>query len=342
MSTDWKTFDRDKYFNNPEPEPVFANDESDPIVTLPPDLDKQPLGSVGMTVTTPPWSLTQPSTEVWDKIKDDIKDIIGNIVIAVLDTGINPHQELPDLEFDESMISGQSPRDGNSHGTHCSSTAVGKDVGVATGAKLANVKVLSNGGSGSSSGIARGIKLAADKGADVISLSLGGPSLYQPTIDNIGYAFSKGCQVVAAAGNSGTRGEGYPAKHESVPSIGNYMQNGAIANSSSRGNIFFACPGTNIKGASNRDPNGYFWYTGTSMACPFAAGLTALRLAYWYAAGFTRPTDNQWLFKGMQKYFVDAGKPGYDTSFGNGIVDYRLYLEDLARHGKQYFINAVN
>ena len=339
MSTDWDNFDRDYYFSNPEPEPLFAQNDSDPIIGLPPDFEKDYVQSVGISSDGRAWPYTQPSNEIWDEIWDDIKDIIPEITGAVLDTGVNPHSVLPKPVFEESMINGQSPRDGNSHGTHCMSSFLGSNgIGVAPGCKAMNIKVLSNQGSGSSSGIARGIRLAVDKGANVISLSLGGPSLYQPTIDAIKYAFSKGVLVFAAAGNSGTRGMGFPGGHPSVPGVANYMQNGQIANSSSRGKVFCAGPGTNIKGASNRDPNGFFWYTGTSMACPHVAALGAVWLAYRYAAGLTRINAVEDLFSSWKRYLNDAGRPGYDNEFGDGVVDTRRFAKDFAHFGKQYFI----
>ena len=105
--------------------------------------------------------------------------------------------------------------DRHGHGTHVAGTVAadaGSNVeGVAVGAKVLPVKVLSDSGSGSSAWISGGIIWAADQGADVINMSLGGQ--HTSTVYNtaIAYARSKGASVVAAAGNSNTSATFMPA-----------------------------------------------------------------------------------------------------------------------------------
>src|SRR5512140_1393761 len=120
--------------------------------------------------------------------------------------------------------------DQNSHGTHVTSTILGYSLngtpinGVAPMATVIPVKVLNQNGSGWSSVVARGITYVADLKASgklgsapvVINMSLGGPSLDAMEKAAIDYAISNGVLVVAAAGNEGTAGMGYPGAYAPV------------------------------------------------------------------------------------------------------------------------------
>ena len=74
------------------------------------------------------------------------------------------------------------------------------------------LKVLSSSGGGTVSDIAEAIKFAADNGADVINMSLGGGGESQLMEEAIDYAHSKGVVIIAAAGNSGESSASYPAR----------------------------------------------------------------------------------------------------------------------------------
>ena len=143
-------------------------------------------------------------------------------VIAICDTGGDPdHPDLASRFLPEGHRdftgSQYGWRDVQSHGTHCSGIALASRgnnagvIGAAPDARLLIQKVLGDRGSGASSWIAAGIRNAADVGADVISLSLGGGSPDTQTRSAIQYAISKGCYVVAAAGNDGGPATSYPA-----------------------------------------------------------------------------------------------------------------------------------
>ncbi|HEY3121700.1 MAG TPA: S8 family serine peptidase, partial [Vicinamibacteria bacterium] len=120
--------------------------------------------------------------------------------------------------------------DNNSHGTHVTSTVLGYSFfgtpinGTAPKATVIPVKVLKNPGFGWSSVIARGIVYIADLKASgalgvspvVISMSLGGPRLDAMEQAAIDYAEALGVVVVAAAGNSGDAGMGYPGAYPPV------------------------------------------------------------------------------------------------------------------------------
>ena len=146
-------------------------------------------------------------------------------VIAVVDTGVDlTHPDLaPNLWTGPGGIHGHDfvdnddvPDDFNLHGSHVAGTAAGVAnnalgvAGIAPQAQIMAVRVLDADGGGGSGDIANGIAFAANNGAGVINLSLGGAGGGgdQAMSDAITLAESKGAVVVAAAGNGGDDGVG--------------------------------------------------------------------------------------------------------------------------------------
>lgn len=304
---------------------------NDPIVELPPDIE------YGLEYTLAPtlWHLPQ---DVWSPIWNQID--VSNICVAVLDTGYTKHDLGPVPVASKSFISNQSVVDGNGHGTHCIGTVLGADgIGVAPGAKLIVGKVLSNSGSGSSSGIAAGIRWAVDAGAHIISMSLGGGSSYGPTNDAIDYAFSRGCWVNAAAGNSGYNGGdtiGWPAKYVGCLCCAAYQRNGAIANFSSGGRtIDWACPGQEIVSFSTSG-SGFRTMSGTSMATPFGSGVLAIIYHKMLQAGYPILSVADDIRSWFKLNMKDAGQPGFDMRFGFGIPEVPELLQTL--HGEFLYV----
>jgi subtilisin family serine protease len=213
--------------------------------------------------------------------------------------------------------------DQNSHGTHVTSTILGYSLfgtpvnGVAPKATVIPVKVLGQNGSGWSSVIAHGIvyvanlKTGALGGAPVvINMSLGGPTLDAAEQAAMDYAISQGVIIVAAAGNEGNAGMGYPGAYAPVISVaatgwthqwlagpdGNvnnwwYADDVAeptkasdfyIADFSSRQKagqqLDVAAPGSWTVGPYqvNSGQPSYYYLSGTSMATPHVAGIVAL------------------------------------------------------------------
>ncbi len=138
----------------------------------------------------------------------------SGVTIAVIDTGIDKNH--PDLlgkvAAEISFVQGESPADGHGHGTHVASTIAGSGAasngrykGIAPGARLLNVKVLDNRGSGWTSDILQGMQWAADNGADIISMSLGGfpTTINNPLTEAANKLMAEGTVMVIAAGNEG-------------------------------------------------------------------------------------------------------------------------------------------
>ncbi|MDP8924754.1 MAG: S8 family serine peptidase, partial [Chloroflexota bacterium] len=172
--------------------------------------------------------------------------------VAVLDTGVAyrnraPYRRAPDLagtrfvagwDFvdDDPYPDDVAPRDGRrSHGTlmagliaQTTDNGIG-GAGVAPAAEIMPVRVLEPDLTASASAIARGLRFAADNGADVVNLSIAGPAPTRAVTEAVAYAAAKGVTIVAAAGNEGRPSVGWPAAHPSVIAVGAIARDGTRA-----------------------------------------------------------------------------------------------------------------
>ncbi len=224
-------------------------------------------------------------TSAWNYSKSS-----PNIKVAILDTGIDgAHDDLLEKVSDNHNCTDTvDTNDYFGHGTHvagivAASTNNGKGVaGVGYNASLMNAKSLGNDGYGYYSWIADCIVWAADNGAKVINMSLGGSSPSRILENAINYAWNKGVIVVAAAGNSGSSNPIYPAYYRNVISVAATDKNDKKAGWSSYGKwVSVAAPGVSILSTMPTFKNkigllNYGFLSGTSMATPHVSGLAAL------------------------------------------------------------------
>ncbi len=283
------------------------------------------------------WGLTvTDSVYAWNKTS---QEALGNIVIAVLDTGVDyTHLDLSDsilrdphnndaLGYDY-VNDDSHPYDDNGHGTHVAGIiAALKDnnigiAGVASGAKILPVKVLDENGEGWSDDIAYGIAYAAENGADIINLSLGvdgDDPLLEAAIDYAREVY--GTVVVAASGNDFGESISYPAAYSGVIAVGATDQNNNLV-SFSNINSDVVAPGEDIistvpleRDTEDGQQDGYTYYSGTSMAAPFVSGLAALILAS------NSELTNEDIAKIILLSSTDLGDEGRDDEFGWGIIN---------------------
>lgn len=266
------------------------------------------------------WGLTSTNAEAaWQ-----LGDAAGQVV-AVVDSGVDlAHPDLSAvLVPGRDLVDGDDvPTDLNGHGTHVAGIVAGiagNGVGIAGAALRSNVmpiRVLDANGSGYSSTVAEGVLWAADNGASVINLSLGGPKNNSVLEGAISYALGKGVTVVAAAGNEALNGDPvlYPAATPGVVAVGAVDSNDVRAVFSSTGaHLAVAAPGVGI--VSTLPGGGYGSMSGTSMAAPFVAGAAAL-----LKAAVTDVTPER-LRTLIISTATDLGPVGHDPEYGAGLVD---------------------
>ena len=235
----------------------------------------------------------------------------GNKWAWVLDTGIDTTH--PDLNVNTSspyavsFISGQTFADGFGHGTHVAGIIAAKNntigtLGVAAGATVVPVKVLSNSGGGSFSALLSGLNHVAKYyiPGDVVNMSLGGPApdwftdtfiwwddrkQSENAIRNLGNA---GVFCVMAAGNDNQNANNQsPARANGtkVYTISAMDWNRNIAGFSNYGNgpVDYAAPGVSI--LSTYLGGGYAYMSGTSMAAPFVSGILLINNGVIHTSG---------------------------------------------------------
>jgi subtilisin family serine protease len=211
-------------------------------------------------------------------------------------------------------------QDDYGHGTHVAGIAAAAldngigIAGVAPQARIMPVKVIDQYGVAFYSDIALGIVYAADNGARVINLSLGGKPDSQTLRDAVDYARARGALVVAAAGNDGGAVL-HPAAYNPVLAVAATDQADQVAYFSNRGpQVDAAAPGVDIY-STWPWVTGYFTKSGTSMAAPHISGVAAL---IWSQYPLSSSLSVAYLITSTA---VDIATPGWDEQAGWGRVD---------------------
>ncbi|MBU6341756.1 MAG: S8 family serine peptidase [Bacteroidetes bacterium] len=219
-------------------------------------------------------------------------------VIWILDTGID--LDHPDLNVEtsatlaKSFIPGQTPDDGNGHGTHVAGIAAAKNnnigvVGVSAGAKVVPVKVLDNNGGGNWSQLLSGLNHVAkyDKRGDAVNMSLGGYPVtncansdkpIRDAIINLGTSGTFVC--IAAGNNAGDAALNKPGciNGTRIYTIGAMDCNKSCAGYSNWSStvVDYVATGSNVY--STYKNGGYATLSGTSMATPVVTGIVHARV----------------------------------------------------------------
>merc|ERR1712242_552942 len=172
--------------------------------------------------------------------------------------------------------------DRQGHGTHCAGTAGGTRYGVAPGAQVRSVKVLSDQGSGSWSWSYEALDWLATSSVRpaIASMSLGGSGVIAAMGDSVDAAVAAGVTVVVAAGNSNSDACNFsPAYVPSAVTVGSTDSTDKPSSFSNYGTcVDIWAPGSSVLSAAHTSDTGTATFSGTSMACPHVSGAAALVL----------------------------------------------------------------
>lgn len=307
----------------------------------------------------------------WRKMRELRRSGGRGAIIAVIDTGVayenhGRYRRSPDLRgvrikspFDF-LDRDRHPNDGNGHGTHVASTIFERVdngvalTGLAYGATMIPIRALNSKGYGDEVTVARAIRYAADRKADVINLSVEfdvrlSASDLPSIVSAMRYAKQKGSLVVAAAGNQGTGRVAYPARSGYAAAVGATTVNGCLADYSDFGrgldlvgpgggadtfDIDTSAGSTDRQNCKVTNPMLPIYqmtfvgnvrdfvipsiYQGTSMAAPHVSATAALIVASGVIGKDPTPAELQ---KRLQSTARDLGAKGYDSRYGHGLVN---------------------
>ncbi len=257
----------------------------------------------------------------------------GSNVIAVLDTGVQYNHPdlagrlLPGRDFANDDT---NAADDNGHGTWVSGiiAANANDgygmAGISWSDKVLPVKIMTREGTGSTADLASGITWAADQGADVINMSVGGFPYSQAIQNAVNDAWNKGAVLVGAAGNNRREETFYPASYDNVVSVTATQVEDEFSNWSSWGpKVDVSAPGSSVLVTNcytctygSHDTWGSHTYiSGTSFAAPNVSGVIAL-----IRARYPSYTPAQ-VVNRLVGTTDDLGYPGWDNKYGRGRVN---------------------
>lgn len=220
------------------------------------------------------------------------KGITGkNITIAVMDSGLFPHPDIPNIPVFIDLVAGiKTPYDDFSHGTHVSGIIASRRIGVAPGCNIIGIKVLDKRGNGKTATFIEGIKWIIQNKERyqirIANISIGGTNKELKNDKNllnlwVTKLWETGIIVCCSAGNNGPTPDTItaPGNCKKVITVGSYDGK----HFSSAGPLLpyitkpeLVAPGTNI--LSTKPYGGYSIKSGTSMSVPFISGICALLL----------------------------------------------------------------
>ncbi|MBI1306697.1 MAG: S8 family serine peptidase [Bacteroidetes bacterium] len=261
---------------------------------------------------------TNPSEIAGNGIDDDLNGYVDDVHGAdVSDGDGNPNPPQP-IAVDSPFV----------HGTLCAgavSATTDNNIGIASlgfGLRIMAVKCTPDNASDHGESVYDGydgIYYAIRNGADVISLSWGGPSGNLTTgLNLISSARQAGIVVVAAAGNSNTDQTFYPAGYNGVIGVGASDRDDKRASFSNFGSyVDIMAPGVGIQTTNGAADNAYSYPGGTSLACPLVASLCGLLKSQ--NPSFSPSQIEQKVFDGADN--IDSLNPGYSGKLGHGRMN---------------------
>ncbi len=261
----------------------------------------------------------------WSGVQVDHSSWGRGVKVAVLDSGIVPHENLP--SYVRSVEIHPFPEDLgqiNGHGTAVASLIVGmRDMapGIAPSAELISVRVSDDNGLADSFAIAEGILAAVDEGADLINISMGTEEDNPLIREAVLYAQGKQKVIIASSGNSHGAEANYPAAYPGVISVGSVDALGEHLDFANHGkSLSLTAPGCAVNAAW--PGNQYIRMSGTSVSAPIVTAAIAATMSNGNGRRLTAIEAAEMVIK----YADEAGIPGPDTQYGFGIVNLRRVM----------------
>jgi len=257
----------------------------------------------------------------------------GSGVIAVLDTGVQANHRdlagrvLPGYDF---VNNDSNAADDNGHGTWVAGiiAANANDgygmAGITWSDKILPVKIMTREGTGDTADLTSAIVWAANQGATVINMSVGGFPASQYVQDAVNYAWSKGAVLIGAAGNNGVQETFYPASFTNVVSVSATQVDDEFAHWSSHGaKVDVSAPGASVQTtnctvctyADHHTWGDHTYISGTSFATPNVAGVVALIRARYPSYSPAQVVSR------LISTVDDLGYPGHEIRYGRGRVN---------------------
>lgn len=307
--------------------------EPDPVYTIiPVPIDDRASASVSSASSDQFWHIDAiKAAKVWNKSKGQ------GIVVAVLDTGVNRNDLLPDPQIKvgtdfttPGLPTGKYPFDDSRHGTSVAGCIIGqRGYGVAPSAEIVPLKVLRN-GQGFNTDIVKAIYEAVRLKVDIINLSLGTPPSGMPPgarkdlREALGTARQGGILVVAAAGNYDARNPGQKPQPIAFPAA----DSDTIAVAATDIRDAWASDFSNV-GSGGRNPDvaapgsEVQVVLGTASGTSFATPITTGTLALLLASKKSGDTKAQAADKARSALFGACGPVlgGSDVRTGRGLID---------------------
>ncbi len=271
--------------------------------------------------------------------------VSGSAIVAVIDTGIDLNH--PDLIG--KIVPGwdylgldSDPTDTYGHGTHVAGIALaGTNNGIGTAGvgfspdiKVMPLRVCDSRGCPTDA-IVAAIYHAADNGAKVINMSLGGGTPSSAEEAAINYAWDNGLVIAASSGNGSASSVSYPAAFENCIAVGSTSWDDTLADYSNTGSALdVVAPGGEMSALHDREgiystmptysvtltsrrygySMNYDWLQGTSMAAPQVSGLAGLLFA-------TGVSNNSQVRQIIERTADDLGSNGWDSNYGWGRIN---------------------
>ena len=271
-----------------------------------------------------------------------------DVIVAVIDTGFTFNH--PDVDMNK-VLKGKSfakgatsVSDSKGHGTMVAGIIAANQnngigvAGIAPGITLLPIRIFNAAGNTTDEAVISAIFYAVDKGADVINMSFGGEDNNKSLEAACKYAQSKGCILIAAAGNEGEKGDKafdpmYPAAYSCVIGVGSVDANGKVSSFSQKKGVYVVAPGERMSSITRT--GSYVADSaitrGTSFSCPEVSALAAMAKSV--NMGYTNSE-----FKRLLRQTSDNTTADWNKEYGYGVVNFETAARVLS--GKRDTLTA--